>query len=227
MYYCIKESLQRAADRLNDKGSGSWDNMVIFSHKIKCKRINLTVLNCDNENLVYGPHEVSVGQARCLGGQMIESCRGLRIFLCLTLVTCWSRHFHVCFTELKSYHLSFFHNEKFCLFVYFVCWFLFFHDFSLSVVNTFSMVVVYSVLFVVVFLFINKCWIVYVASVSSINTLVYLIWQPYLFVRNLCHFVDLCLFALCLSTCVLIFLKLLSLADWVHTKLLVDLCVVA
>ena len=82
------------------------------------------MLNCDNENLVYGPHEVSVGQARCLGGQMVESCRGLRIFLCLTLVTCLSLHFHVCFTELKIYHLSFFHNEKFCLFVsVFVCLF--------------------------------------------------------------------------------------------------------
>ena len=38
-----------------------------------------------------------------------ESCRGLRyFFLCpCTLVTCWSYHFHICFTELKIYHLSF------------------------------------------------------------------------------------------------------------------------
>ena len=36
-----------------------------------------------------------------------ESCRGLRFFLCPTLVTCWSYYFHICFTELKIYHLSF------------------------------------------------------------------------------------------------------------------------
>ena len=28
-------------------------------------------------------------------------------FLCPTLMTCWSFHFHICFTKLKIYHLSF------------------------------------------------------------------------------------------------------------------------
>ena len=31
-------------------------------------------------------------------------------FLCPTLVTRWSFHFHICFTELKIYHLSFFES---------------------------------------------------------------------------------------------------------------------
>ena len=39
-------------------------------------------------------------------GFWIESCRTL----CPTLVTCWFFHFHICFTQLKIYHLSFFHN---------------------------------------------------------------------------------------------------------------------
>ena len=50
---------------------------------------------------------------RCLGGHRFKSCRGLRFFICPTLVTCWSLHCHICFTELKIYHLSFFH---FCCF---------------------------------------------------------------------------------------------------------------
>ena len=52
-------------------------------------------------NLVYGLalHEFSVAQvdrapARCLGGHSFESCRELRFFLCPTLVTCSSCHFH-------------------------------------------------------------------------------------------------------------------------------------
>ena len=52
-------------------------------------------------NLVYGLalHEFSVAQvdrgpARCLGGRRFQSCWGLRCFLCATLVTCWSFHFH-------------------------------------------------------------------------------------------------------------------------------------
>ena len=44
---------------------------------------------------------------------LITSCRGLRFFLCPTLVTCWSFHFHIYFTELKIYHLSFFQNKHF------------------------------------------------------------------------------------------------------------------
>ena len=34
--------------------------------------------------------------------------RGLKYFLCPTVMTCWSFHFHICFTQLKIYHLSFF-----------------------------------------------------------------------------------------------------------------------
>ena len=36
--------------------------------------------------------QVDRAPARCLGGYRFESCRGLRIFLCPTLVTCWSFH---------------------------------------------------------------------------------------------------------------------------------------
>ena len=57
-----------------------------------------------NMNLVYrlAVYEFSVTQvdrtpARCLGGHRFEFCRGLRCFLCPTLVTCWSFLFHICF----------------------------------------------------------------------------------------------------------------------------------
>ena len=53
-----------------------------------------------NMNLVYGValHEFSIAQvdrapAHCLGGHRFESFRGLRFFLCPTLVTCWLFHF--------------------------------------------------------------------------------------------------------------------------------------
>ena len=52
-------------------------------------------------NLVYGlvlynffEAQVDRASVRCLGGHMFESCRGLRFFLCPTLLTCWSFHFH-------------------------------------------------------------------------------------------------------------------------------------
>ena len=54
-------------------------------------------------------HVTSMGQRK----NLITSCQGLRFFLCPTLVTCWSFHFHIYFTELKIYHLSFFHNKHF------------------------------------------------------------------------------------------------------------------
>ena len=70
-----------------------------------------------NMNLVYGLtlHEFSVAQAdeapaRCLGGHRFESCWGLRFFLCPTLVMYRLFHFHICFTKIQIYHLSFFHH---------------------------------------------------------------------------------------------------------------------
>ena len=54
----------------------------------------------DHMNLGYGlalqfcVAQVDRAPARCLGGHRFESCRGLRFFLCPTLVTCWSFHFH-------------------------------------------------------------------------------------------------------------------------------------
>ena len=60
-------------------------------------------------------HEFSVAQVdrvptRCLGGHRFESCQGLRV-LCLSH-TCdmLTISFRICFTELKIYHLSFFHH---------------------------------------------------------------------------------------------------------------------
>ena len=55
----------------------------------------------DHMNLGYGlalqfcVAQVDRAPARCLGGHRFESCRGLRFFLCPTLVTCWSFHFHI------------------------------------------------------------------------------------------------------------------------------------
>ena len=68
-------------------------------------------------NLVYGLtlHEFSVAQAdkapaRCLGGHRFESCWGLSFFLRTTLVICQLFRFHICFTEIQIYHLSFFQH---------------------------------------------------------------------------------------------------------------------
>ena len=69
-----------------------------------------------NMNLVYGLtlHEFSVAQvdrapARCSGSDhRFEDF----FLLCPTLVTCWSFHFHICFTELKIYHLSFLSSQR-------------------------------------------------------------------------------------------------------------------
>ena len=59
------------------------------------------ILLGSNMNLVYGLalHEFSVAQVdraptRCLGGHRFEFCRGLRFFLCPTLVICWLFYFH-------------------------------------------------------------------------------------------------------------------------------------
>ena len=54
------------------------------------------------------PTEFSVAQvdrapARCLGDHRFESCRGHRFFLCPRLVTRWSFHFHICFTDFLRY----------------------------------------------------------------------------------------------------------------------------
>ena len=65
------------------------------------------VTSCENA-LFYGLvlYEFSVAQAdrapaRYLGGHRFESCRGLRFFLCPTLVTCWLFHLHICSPSLK------------------------------------------------------------------------------------------------------------------------------
>ena len=43
--------------------------------------------------------------AQCSGGHGLHSCRGLRFFLCPTLVSCWSIHLSYLITELKIHHL--------------------------------------------------------------------------------------------------------------------------
>ena len=67
--------------------------------------------------LQFKLHEFSVAQSgqngppgQDLGGHRFESCRGLRFFVRPTLVRCLSSHFHISFTELKIYHLSFFQS---------------------------------------------------------------------------------------------------------------------
>ena len=49
-----------------------------------------------------------------LGGHRFECGWGLRLFLCPVFLTCWLFYFHIYFTELKIYHLSFFHHFLFC-----------------------------------------------------------------------------------------------------------------
>ena len=64
-------------------------------------------------NLVYGLtlHEFSVAQvdrapAQCLGGHRFESHRGLRFFLCPTLMTRWLFHFHNIFLVVQIFLMA-------------------------------------------------------------------------------------------------------------------------
>ena len=51
--------------------------------------------------------------AQCLGGHGFDSCRGLRIFLCPTFVSCWLIHLHISLPSLKnSPSLLTYHNSK-------------------------------------------------------------------------------------------------------------------
>ena len=62
--------------------------------------------------------------ARRSGGHGFDSCRGLRIFLCPTLVSCWSVHFSHFITELKINHfysLMFILSSRAALFSFFSC----------------------------------------------------------------------------------------------------------
>ena len=55
--------------------------------------------------------------ARCSGGHGFDSCRGLRIFLCPTLASCWLIHLHISLPSLKFtifINLSLFHMSVAC-----------------------------------------------------------------------------------------------------------------
>ena len=107
-HYC-KTSWIALLHILPPKSNLSWNRWV----KIKMRNIAIQVLlkqNCKtsctlmwkwiNQHVISGIWEI-IGS---------NSVRGLRFFLCSTLLTCWLIHFHICFTKLKIYHLSFFHH---------------------------------------------------------------------------------------------------------------------
>ena len=59
--------------------------------------------------------------ARCSGGHGFDFCRGLRMFLCPTLVSCWLIHLHISLPSLKftiinnlSTHLAIYPRGKAC-----------------------------------------------------------------------------------------------------------------
>ena len=62
---------------------------------------------CENKNII-------ISMSPAWDSHWFECCWELRLFLCPMLVTCWLFHFHICFTELKMYHFSFFHHFLFC-----------------------------------------------------------------------------------------------------------------
>ena len=59
---------------------------------------------CSSPRVLYSSIVRVSDQCR---GHRFSFCRGLRLFLCPVLVTCWSHHFSLFFTELKIHHLSF------------------------------------------------------------------------------------------------------------------------
>ena len=67
--------------------------------KQNCKTSYTLMWKWINQHVISGSWEI-------IGSNPV---RGLRFFLCSTLLTSWLIHFHICFTTLKIYHLSFFH----------------------------------------------------------------------------------------------------------------------
>ena len=65
---------------------------------------------CKGERDNNSPIDERMKDGKFKLGETNVKCRGLRFFLCPTLVTCGSFHFHICFTELKISYLSFFHQ---------------------------------------------------------------------------------------------------------------------
>ena len=55
----------------------------------------MTLLSTSSRSLV------DRAPAWCSGGHGFDSCRGLRIFLCPTLVSCWLIHLHISLPSLK------------------------------------------------------------------------------------------------------------------------------
>ena len=86
--------------------SPAWDTEKIWVPK------RIRTYDLQNTGQALYPLELwsSRVPAWCLGGHWFESCQKLRFFLCPTLVTCWWINFHLCFTELNIYHLSFSHQ---------------------------------------------------------------------------------------------------------------------
>ena len=56
--------------------------------------------------------------SHCVGEHRFESCRGLRFFLCPTLVTCWLIHFHI---DRFSRQNNNFASHFFCTFLCCFC----------------------------------------------------------------------------------------------------------
>ena len=75
--------------------------IVLYGERIKTSNMNLVTGLAVHESSVA---QVDRAPVRCLGGHRLESCRGLRFFLCPTLVTCWLFHFHLkhCCTNRDS-----------------------------------------------------------------------------------------------------------------------------
>ena len=90
-------------------------HLPFFHHTLRQRRCwsQQYARRVSNMNLVYGfaLHESSVALERPPGFKEVIGSNPVGdsdFFLCPTLVTCWSFHFHICFAELKIYHLSFF-----------------------------------------------------------------------------------------------------------------------
>ena len=84
----------------------AWDKEKIWVPK------RIRTYDLQNTGWVLYPLELWISRvpAWCLGGHTFKSCQTLRFFLCPTLVTCWLINFHIRFTKLNIYHLSFFHQ---------------------------------------------------------------------------------------------------------------------
>ena len=84
---------------------------LVYNHKCETKRMKRAfgLILKHKEDVVIRKRPVFRCCCVKLKAHVVFGRSYLRILSVTQIVTCWLFHFHICFTEIKIYHLSFFH----------------------------------------------------------------------------------------------------------------------